>query len=750
MRYGTDPRSADTDQDGLADGAELAAGMDPRSFDTDADGLADSVDANPTNSDGNCYGQGTNWVAAVYGTNAAAIIAAGYTNWIAATVVSDTNAWYSFTVSITTLDASGHALIIVGDQHVVANAHGDYVFLLEQGAQYAVNVVPSQGITLTASEPTAVIVPPGAAAGSVTVPAGITVTPSAWHFPSVDGQTFTLSLSHVSPDLVGDIVWSCPDPRVSLASSGRFAVTVSCSAAATWWTMLSNLVCRAVISGRLHTVSVPLSFGEETEPRLVPELSVAPGIWFNKDDDNADGLADWIGDDPVTGEDDLVPLTIRFTAPWPTNGTLRLAWSGRTAGVRLWKGTDRSGGPWTTESWTLDNAQEFSATCYVEGLSASPATGDITVRLTFTEESGRETSAEVSTCVCDINTFTIEKSADLVTWTTVGWPLVVLDGEAVRFHVGMTPVPVSLAAFEALCPAAPFLRIYTQPSATSFDVVASRSVPFADCQATLADGTVTLTFTADQLRSFGLVSKAEDNIDEKCSADLADWSTPQPGKTSLRQDSDAFDAGVAGVQRGRARGVAGNIASFPSEGAFTKTFFQAAGALDFDMVIGNARSPKRLLQNQADVFYYSGHGNHANAALASGTFSPTDVGTLWDDIDVFIVAGCSILDINDYNNFFKGADHTRSPGKDWEAVDGPNVFLGYDARAPGDVKGAPLTIMNAFLANRSAKGDVLAWLEANQNIHATYACAIRKGVGFWYLKRAWLSTKIIMVPKGDW
>jgi hypothetical protein len=42
--FGTDPTSADTDSDGLADGLENQLGTDPTSADTDSDGLADGLE----------------------------------------------------------------------------------------------------------------------------------------------------------------------------------------------------------------------------------------------------------------------------------------------------------------------------------------------------------------------------------------------------------------------------------------------------------------------------------------------------------------------------------------------------------------------------------------------------------------------------------------------------------------------------------------------------------------------------------
>jgi hypothetical protein len=47
LLLGTDPQDADTDADGSADGAEVAAGSDPLDPDSDDDGLLDATDPAP-------------------------------------------------------------------------------------------------------------------------------------------------------------------------------------------------------------------------------------------------------------------------------------------------------------------------------------------------------------------------------------------------------------------------------------------------------------------------------------------------------------------------------------------------------------------------------------------------------------------------------------------------------------------------------------------------------------------------------
>ena len=148
----------------------------------------------------------------------------------------------------------------------------------------------------------------------------------------------------------------------------------------------------------------------------------------------------------------------------------------------------------------------------------------------------------------------------------------------------------------------------------------------------------------------------------------------------------------------------------------------------------------QAIMNQADYFYYSGHGLHMFAMVDN--YSPEDVAGYWKkDLDCVIFAGCSVLDINDYNNHFAldPEDHVASPGRKW-AKTGPSVFLGYNHKAPLDSSGAPAKIASAWVSNRTSMGDVDAWMKANDNMRGRNACAILRigqtAVEYQYFKGA--------------
>ena len=160
--------------------------------------------------------------------------------------------------------------------------------------------------------------------------------------------------------------------------------------------------------------------------------------------------------------------------------------------------------------------------------------------------------------------------------------------------------------------------------------------------------------------------------------------------------------------------------------------------------------------NQADYFYYSGHGRHSDGCLTGLVggpgLTPALVTPYWNrDLDCVIFAGCSVLDVNDYNDNHDGPDHTTSPGKAWE-VAGPSVLLGYNHYAPGDKGGAPARIMQSWLANRATYGDVGAWMKANVDNRAWNVCAIVKGQKYIYIKsqlKGIFKTQV-EIPKENW
>ena len=172
----------------------------------------------------------------------------------------------------------------------------------------------------------------------------------------------------------------------------------------------------------------------------------------------------------------------------------------------------------------------------------------------------------------------------------------------------------------------------------------------------------------------------------------------------------------------------------PPNSVPSPSFFKAAGCEVVSAEYDGVTSEKRQMMNQSDYFYFSGHGSHATGMI-QGDFVPSMVANYWTrDLDVAIIAGCSVLDIHDYNGNYGGTEHSSSPGIAWEQA-GPDVLLGYAYIAPGDAGGAPARIMNSWVSNKGTLGDVNAWMQANSQNNAWNACAIVKNVKFVYFEK---------------
>ena len=217
-------------------------------------------------------------------------------------------------------------------------------------------------------------------------------------------------------------------------------------------------------------------------------------------------------------------------------------------------------------------------------------------------------------------------------------------------------------------------------------------------------------------------------------------------------DSEAFSS-LGYEFRGKATlDSAKGLDSQPPNSIPSESFFKAAGCEVVSAEYCGVRSSRRQIMNQADYFYYLGHGLHLYKSVDPG-YGPETVNGHWNkDLKCVIFSACSILDINDYNNNYRWEpeEHNLSPGKYWEAV-GPSVLLGYNYYAPADSSGAPARIMRSWVANRELLGDVDAWMEANKEQKKWNACAIRKGGDYVYFD-SFMSVIHIKktVKKEDW
>ncbi|MFA5509142.1 MAG: hypothetical protein WC423_27210, partial [Vulcanimicrobiota bacterium] len=180
-------------------------------------------------------------------------------------------------------------------------------------------------------------------------------------------------------------------------------------------------------------------------------------------------------------------------------------------------------------------------------------------------------------------------------------------------------------------------------------------------------------------------------------------------------------------------------------------------------VKGTAGKAKLRVKNPADVLYYSGHGLHGTSALAyfstkpmgenvSGELIPQFLNPLeekklrtadWEKVSVAIIAGCSVLDINDYSHEFDNDWLRRSPdgiepGIEWDRVIGQgsaNLF-GYRHFAPL----GPFTDTSIIIEfGRQIKDQPKnlwprKWLDANlKHTENDSACALDEFDRYWFV-----------------
>lgn len=305
-------------------------------------------------------------------------------------------------------------------------------------------------------------------------------------------------------------------------------------------------------------------------------------------------------------------------------------------------------------------------------------------------------------------------------WTELNEDRVVLDDEELRVKVEIAPQAESLAQCRRMFGDSLTVR-------TSGTCPFGASVPIGD-NATLVNSSgrseMRIAKTRSQLISQGLLpSQNDDGVDEMAWMDMADLSG---GSGQNLSDSLAF-ARLGYADRGQAsKDSLQTLESNPPNSIPSESYFKAAGREVISVSYGSRESGRKQVMNQTDWFYFSGHGSHATGDLQGG-FTPSMASSYWDrDLKCVILAGCSVLDINDYNgNYIGTAEHTSSPGRKWVNIDGPVSFLGYAYTAPLDAQGAD-RIVSAWVANRAGMGDVNAWMKANDNRNGRNACTIQR------------------------
>ena len=330
-------------------------------------------------------------------------------------------------------------------------------------------------------------------------------------------------------------------------------------------------------------------------------------------------------------------------------------------------------------------------------------------------------------------------------WAELEASRVVLDDEELRVKIEVAPHVSSIAQCRQMFGDTLTIK-------TSGTRPAGASVPIGNGTIVNSSGKseIRIALTRQQLKSLGLLpSRNEDGVNEMTWLDMGN---PDSSQSSNLTDSEAFSA--LGYQfRGKATvDSTKTLESTPPNSIPSESFFKAAGCEIVSTTYGGTTSRNRQIMNQADYFYYSGHGLHLYKTVDPG-FGPETVSGYWnEDLKCVIFSACSILDINDYNNNYRWEpeEHNLSPGKAWETV-GPSILLGYNYYAPADNTGVPAQIISSWIQSRSSMSDIEAWMSANRLRKKWNACAIQKGVKYVYFENLPFGIHIKReINKEDW
>ncbi|GIJ64029.1 FAD-dependent oxidoreductase [Virgisporangium aurantiacum] len=196
--------------------------------------------------------------------------------------------------------------------------------------------------------------------------------------------------------------------------------------------------------------------------------------------------------------------------------------------------------------------------------------------------------------------------------------------------------------------------------------------------------------------------------------------------------------------------------------------FRAGGVEVLELAVRalpNWRLPgpvRGLVRSPADVFYYSGHGLSGSGKLAidttgspcgvSGSYldwlGPADLALVWPpamDLDVLVIAGCSVLRID------RSTSPPSGPGVAWTRLlrskGGPLVaLLGYQRGAPCDSPNGDAIAAAMAARIRSGSTDYAKdWLTANGDHNANNAVAIDNR-GYWTITATWTGGYGIVGP----
>ena len=371
----------------------------------------------------------------------------------------------------------------------------------------------------------------------------------------------------------------------------------------------------------------------------------------------------------------------------------------------------------------------------------------------------------VQAIVAKVLEVTIHAADDTSFSTPLTWADMLPHGQALGVKVAFSRDLLAVEPLKHMVE----VRVFTEDTETNW-----RPVPVDTENAKIVGNELRITLSWNSLVTLGLIpAQLDDTVEgEFVSVDYV------RNAESNDHDSNAFhqDISPASLSRGKARrydltGQNGNETALVAE--LNDAFLKAGGVkfIQFRALAtgGAVTSSIRQIQDQADILYYSGHGSHDGKYITYGATEKlyaVDVELLWKDIDMIIIAGCSVLDINDYKDNATHGDHPinhhASPGEEWLKA-GPKKLLGYNYTAPLDTQGgnpnATKLIVDSWFTNGGVNKAVDAWMNANATTMiipqgetlprfiGTNACAIDLTQTIWEYKYLFKIPGSIFPPK---
>ena len=349
------------------------------------------------------FGQDDEWVTANF-TNATEILAVGYPQWVDAQVGEGlTNGLYKLTVSVAD-DPPETTLLSVGNLSVAITNAGEYVFLLEKGPAYDLNVFPpSSNVTISAVDdvPTMRGTPMmrsiGDSGGGQWVPdsgdfwtdyvAGMGYA-RLWWLPWLCG---TPDVVHIDPmagpvtfhaDLLdyrgsaASFLWTGSD-ALTIASPNSQATAVTADLAD--WRLANLSVTASFGFDRSLTSYLYVSYGTNDSPQVSCSLSVQSVHFINE------------GDRPER----IYPVSVSLLCPVETNCVVDISHEG-SDGALFWSDAAATQPLSSLSGISLSSVPEESAGASYTFYMTSPNIGSGSFTASFTLPSGETRGAAKS------------------------------------------------------------------------------------------------------------------------------------------------------------------------------------------------------------------------------------------------------------------------------------------------------------------------------------------------------------------